>query len=173
MADEVTSLFANTVVCGITASMVAGLEVSGSVSQVLHGSIYLLGVALGSPVMASLSERYGRLPIYHTSNVGLIIGLLACSRCTSSLWVLCFQAASGFFGSCPLVLGGPTIRDIVYAEEQCHNKILWSICRLCPLIGYVAGQYGTAIGNSLQGSTSWQDVFRYLGAAVSRCACVV
>ena len=154
-------------ISGITTAIAADFGVTNTLLQGLYSSIYLLGAAFGVLFVAPLSERYGRLPVYHTSNIGFIITLLICSKCNNSAALLVLRFASGVCGCSSLVLGGPTIRDIVYAEEQCYNRILWSICRLSPLFGYVAAQYGTFVGRSIIEHVYWRDVFRYLGAGVS------
>lgn len=137
--------------------------------QSLYGSMYLLGVAIGVLAVAPLSEKYGRLPVYHTSNVGFILTVLLCSKCTSSTALLALRFASGLCGCSSLVLGGPTIRDVVYAEEKCHNRVLWSLCRLSPLLGYVAAQFGTYVGGTMVMTAHWRDGFQYLGIGVSVC----
>lgn len=149
--------------------MIAGIGISiangfGSANDYLE--MYSLGVAVGSMIVAPLSERYGRLPIYHTTNFLFIGTLLACSKACSLEMLLILRVVSGVTGCSSLVLGGPTIRDIVYADHQCRSRMLWSLCRLSPLFGFVASQYGTVIGRSLVVSMEWRDVFRILAASV-------
>jgi MFS family permease len=73
-------------------------------------SIYILGYVFGPLVVAPLSEMYGRLPIYHTCNVGFLITSVACALSTNVHMLIGFRFLNGTFGSSP----------VAYVEEA-HN----------------------------------------------------
>jgi MFS family permease len=152
----------------ISGSIAEDFGAQNPVLQRLYGTIFLLGIAFGSVFAASLSEEYGRLPVYHVSNIALIGTLIGCSKASSPIMFLILRTVSGIASCCSLVLGGPTIRDIVCADEQFHSKILWSLCRLCPLFGYVAAQFGTTIARVLIRNMDWRAIFRCLTIGVSQ-----
>src|SRR5688572_7082643 len=93
-------------------------------------SVYVLGFAAGPMLFAPLSEIYGRLPIYHVTNLGFIgkipqmlrqmpvyspdtVFLVACAKAPNMSTFIAFRFLSGVFGACPLTNGGGTIADCV------------------------------------------------------------
>lgn len=95
-------------------------------------SVYLLGYAFGPLLMAPLSEYYGRLYVYHGSNVLFIIFTIACAVSQNLDSLIVFRFFAGCFGSTPLVLGSGTIGDMFPQEERGKVMALWGIG---PLIG--------------------------------------
>lgn len=68
-------------------------------------SVYVLGFATGPLVMAPLSELYGRLLVYHFSNLGFIAFTIACALAPSMNALVVFRFFSGVFGSCTVSNG--------------------------------------------------------------------
>jgi MFS family permease len=64
-------------------------------------SLYVLGFAVGPMFLAPLSEIYGRLPIYHTCNVGFLAFTIACALATNLNMLIGFRFVAGCFGSAP------------------------------------------------------------------------
>lgn len=95
-------------------------------------SVYLLGYAFGPLLMAPLSEYYGRLYVYHGSNVVFIVFTVACAVSTNLDMLIVFRFFAGCFGSTPLVLGSGTVGDMFRQEERGKVMALWGIG---PLIG--------------------------------------
>ncbi|KAI9693735.1 MAG: hypothetical protein M1822_003006 [Bathelium mastoideum] len=96
-------------------------------------SVYLLGFAFGPLVVAPLSELYGRLPVYHTSNVLFVIFTIACAVSTSLNMLIGFRFLAGLAGSTVLTNGGGTIADMIVQEKRGGA--------MAPIVGPVVGGY--------------------------------
>lgn len=119
---------------GIT-GVIADFDISSQSVSTLAVTIYLLGLALGPLFLSSLSEMYGRLPVYHGANfvfVAFIIGT-AVSKSTAEFMI--FRFLSGCAGGMPLALGGGTIADVTPPSERGLATALFS---LGPLAGPVS-----------------------------------
>lgn len=123
-------------------------------------SIYLVGYAFGPLLLAPLSEIYGRLWVYHISNVFFIIFTVACAVAPSLGSLIAFRFLAGSAGSTPLVLGGGSIADL-YSRETRGSKI--AIFSLGPLLGPVIGPIA---GGYLAGAAGWRWVFWVISIAV-------
>lgn len=69
-------------------------------------SIYTLALAFGPMIWAPLSEIYGRLWIYHITNVAFIAFTVACAVAPSMSSLLGFRFLAGLFGSCVITNKG-------------------------------------------------------------------
>lgn len=103
-------------------------------------SIYLVGYSFGPLLFAPLSELYGRLPIYLTTNVLFIIFTIACAVAPSLGSLIGFRFLAGSAGAAPLVLGGGSVADLYPREKRGSKMAIFSIG---PLIGPVAGTVST------------------------------
>lgn len=123
-------------------------------------SIYVLGFAAGPLIFAPLSELYGRLVVYHGTNIGFLAFMIACSRAPSFNILIAFRFLAGLFGSVPLTNGGGSIADMIVQEKRGVAMSAFAVGPLLgPIIGPVAGGYVTdALG--------WRWVF-YILAMVS------
>jgi multidrug resistance protein len=124
-------------------------------------TIYLLGLAIGSIFIAPLSERYGRVPIYHGSNIFFIIFTIACAKSTSLAMLTVFRFLAGWAGCTPITIGGSTISDIIPREKRRGIMSVWS---LFPFLGPVIGPI---CGGVLSKSKGWRWVFWVLAILVS------
>ncbi|KAI1178394.1 major facilitator superfamily domain-containing protein [Nemania sp. FL0916] len=127
-------------------------------------SVYVLGFAAGPLVLAPLSELYGRLPIYHISNVGFIAFTVACALAPSLGSLIAFRLLAGIFGSCPITVGAGSINDLVPQEKRATAIAFFAIGPLLgPVVGPVAGGF-------LAGAKGWRWTFWLLviaGGALS------
>lgn len=123
-------------------------------------SIYVLGYALGPLFLAPLSEVYGRLPIYHGCNFMFVIWTVACALAPGVASMLVFRLLAGIAGSCPLIIGGGSIADLMAQEQRGAAMAVFAMGPLMgPVIGPIAGGYlGQAAG--------WKWVFWTIAAAV-------
>lgn len=68
-------------------------------------SVYVLGFAFGPMFLAPMSELYGRLWIYHASNVGFIVFSVLCAKSSSVGMLTACRFFQGVFGAAPVSNG--------------------------------------------------------------------
>ncbi|KAI1823278.1 cycloheximide resistance protein [Xylaria intraflava] len=127
-------------------------------------SVYLLGFAVGPILLAPLSEIYGRIPIYHVSNLGFVAFSIACALAPSLNSLIAFRFLAGLFGVAPVTNGSGTIADMV---PQKHRGVVLSVYTIGPLLGPIIGPIG---GGFLSNAKGWRWNFWLLaiaGGAVS------
>ncbi|KAM3414760.1 hypothetical protein BST61_g9911 [Cercospora zeina] len=116
-------------------------------------SVYVLGFAFGPLVVAPLSELYGRLWVYHISNIAFIAFTIACSRASGVGELCAYRFLAGVFGVAPITIGGGTIADLIHVDERGAAMAIWS---LGPLMGPVVGP---VIGGFLSHAKGWRWMF--------------
>jgi multidrug resistance protein len=133
---------------------------SGSLASFVV-SIYILGYAIGPLFMAPLSELYGRLPVYHVSNLLFVIFTVACAVSSNLGMLIAFRFLDGCAGSTPLVLGGGSIADLITQEKRGGVMAIWAMGPLMgPVVGPIAGGY-------LAQRLGWRWVFWVIAIVVS------
>lgn len=116
-------------------------------------SVYILGFATGPMVFAPLSEMYGRLIIYHITNVGFLAFTIACAVSPSFDSLVAFRFMAGLFGSVPMTNAGGTIADMI---TQKHRGVAMSGFSVGPLLGPIVGPVA---GGFLGEALGWRWVF--------------
>lgn len=123
-------------------------------------SIYVLGYVVGPFLIAPLSELYGRIPLYHTCNIFLLIFTIACAVSQSLPQLLVFRLLAGIAGVCPLTIGSGTVADMVYKEKRAGVMAIWAMGPyMGPVVGPVAGGF-------LVEAEGWRWVFWVLAITV-------
>jgi multidrug resistance protein len=108
---------------------------------------------------------YGRLPLYHTTNVLYIIFTIACAVSTNLGMLIAFRFLAGMMGSTPLTIGGGTMADMFPVEQRGAAMAIWSLGPLLgPVIGPVAGGY-------LSAAKGWRWVFWVITIVVCFALC--
>ncbi|KAI9743782.1 MAG: hypothetical protein M1818_002516 [Claussenomyces sp. TS43310] len=128
----------------------------GSTSQTLSAfvvSAYVLGFAIGPLLLAPLSELYGRLIVYHITNVLFVVFTVACAVSSDLSMLIVFRFLAGCMGATPLTNGGGTIADMI---AQSNRGLAMSCFSLGPLIGPVVGPL---CGGFLSEAKGWRWVF--------------
>lgn len=97
------------------------LHFSSSILGGLVVSVYILGYAAGPLIVAPCSEIYGRLPVYHATNVLFIIFTICCAESQSVGMLVAFRFLAGSVGSTPLVLGEHTTQLTTPGNTGCAN----------------------------------------------------
>ncbi|KAF2646003.1 MFS general substrate transporter [Massarina eburnea CBS 473.64] len=120
-------------------------------------SIYLLGFALGPMIWAPLSEIYGRLPVYHVSNVIYFSFLWGCAFAHNLDQFLLFRFLSGCGASASMTVGGGTIADLL--EHPGQDSLALKIFGLGPLLGPVIGPVA---GGFVVQTVGWRWTFYVL-----------
>lgn len=109
--------------------------VTSDTLQTLAVTIYVLGLAIGPMVISPLSETYGRLPIYHATNLAFVAFVVGNALSQDIAQFMVFRFISGCAGGTPMALGGATIADITSPAQRSIAMALFS---LGPLIGPVS-----------------------------------
>ncbi|KAL3431618.1 major facilitator superfamily domain-containing protein [Aspergillus tetrazonus] len=125
-------------------------------------SVYLLGYAIGSLILAPLSELYGRMPVYHVCNILYLVWTVACALAPNLSAMIFFRLIAGMAGSAPLTTGAGTLADMIPVEKRWLAMGAWMLGPvLGPVIGPIAGAY-------LAESAGWRWTFWVLaiGAGV-------
>lgn len=116
-------------------SVVTEFNVTSSTVTSLAVTIYLLGLALGPMFFSSLSEVYGRLPMYHVANLVFIAFMVGNALSKSIAQFMVFRFFAGCAGGLPLAMGGGTIADLTPPAKRGLPTALFS---LGPLAGPVS-----------------------------------
>lgn len=115
-------------------------------------SVWELGEAVGPLVIGPLSEIYGRLPIYHTTNLIFIVLSVACAVSSSLNMLLAFRFLNGF-GVAAIALNSSVIGDLFIQEERAG---FFAVMALPALSGVaIAPVIGGYVGENL----GWRWVF--------------
>ncbi|KAL2015071.1 hypothetical protein VTK56DRAFT_6406 [Thermocarpiscus australiensis] len=116
-------------------------------------SVYVIGFALGPLVFAPLSETYGRLIVYHVSNVLFLAFTAGCALSRQTGMFVAFRLLAGCVGATPMVLGGGSIGDIIPPERRGAAMTIWGTGQVFgPVIGPVAGGF-------LNEAAGWRWIF--------------
>ncbi|GME25675.1 putative mfs multidrug transporter protein [Neofusicoccum parvum] len=115
---------------------------------VLGITTYLLGLAIGSVILAPLSEMYGRRPIYLCAMALFTVLVLPCALAQNLESILVTRFFGALAGSAMISNAPGTVGDIVSDEYRALAFSIWSIGPMNgPVIGPVTGGF----------------VFQYLG----------
>ncbi|KAI1144958.1 putative MFS multidrug transporter [Nemania diffusa] len=144
---------AATVVAPGVGGLVVDFGIENETIATLTVTIYLLGFALGPLFISPISEIYGRLVVYHSSNVVFIAFVVGCALSRNTPEYLVFRFLSGFAGSAPLTIGGGTIADVLPLERRGLGSALFG---LGPLLGPVIGP---VVGRFLSAGVGWRWTF--------------
>ncbi|KAI0885720.1 putative MFS multidrug transporter [Annulohypoxylon maeteangense] len=102
-------------------------------------SVYVLGFALGPMFLAPMSELFGRIWIYHATNVGFIVFSVLCAESSSVSMLTACRFFQGLFGAAPITIGAAL-----------------GIFALAPVLGPVIGPVA---GGFLVAAKGWRWVF--------------
>jgi multidrug resistance protein len=128
-------------------------------------SIFVLGFACGPLLLAPLSELYGRVVVYHTTNVLFLAFTLLCGASRSEASLLVFRFLSGFAGVATITIGSGTIADLMPREKRGKAVSIWSVGTILgPMVGPIIGGYVTQVAG-------WRWIFWVISIAVSEFCC--
>jgi multidrug resistance protein len=142
-------------------SLVADFHIVSSMVASLTVSIYILGFVFGPFFLASLSEIYGRVWLYHICNAVYLAFTIGCALSTNTAMFLVFRFLCGCAASGPMTIGGGTIADLYEAEGR--GKAM-SLFGLGPLLGPVIGP---VIGGFVTQHLGWRWTFWLMVILVS------
>ncbi|KAH7027178.1 major facilitator superfamily domain-containing protein [Microdochium trichocladiopsis] len=123
-------------------------------------SIFVLGFACGTLVLPSLSELYGRVVIYNTTNVLFLGFTMLCAVSRNEAIFLVFRFFSGFAGVATITIGSGTIVDLMPKERRGKAVSVWSVGTILgPMVGPIIGGYVTEV-------SGWRSMFWAISVAI-------
>ncbi|KAL2072390.1 hypothetical protein VTL71DRAFT_11733 [Oculimacula yallundae] len=126
--------------------MMEEFHVTSEPVATLGVTTYLLGLAVGSLILAPLSEMYGRRVVYAGSLAFYCLMVLPCALATSLSQVLVVRFFGAVAGSAMIANAPGSVSDIVTENYRALAFSIWSIGPMNgpvtgPLIGGFAAQY--------------------------------
>lgn len=124
-------------------------------------SIFVLGFACGPLLLAPLSELYGRVIVYHVTNVLFIVFTVMCAVSKDAAMLLTFRFLSGFAGVATITIGPGTVADLMPREQRGRAVSIWAVGTVIgPIIGPIIGGFVTEVAD-------WRWTFWILSITVS------
>lgn len=137
----VVVMYSTSYTAGIPGMMVT-FHVSNKINLVLGLTTYLAGLALGSVILAPLSEMYGRRPVYLIAVAMFIILIIPCALAQNLATVLAVRFFGAFAGAAMISNAPGTVSDIVSDEYRALAFSIWSIGPMNgPVIGPLIGGF--------------------------------
>lgn len=157
--------------------MMETFHVGSKTDLVLGLTTYLAGLALGSVILAPLSEMYGRRPVYLIAVAMFMVLVIPCALAQNLATILAVRFFGAFAGAAMISNAPGTVSDIVSDDYRALAFSIWSIGPMNgpvigPLIGGFVFQYmGWRWTNwvvMIGSGTSWFMVFCVLPGDFSR-----
>ncbi|OCL03378.1 MFS general substrate transporter [Glonium stellatum] len=105
-------------------------------------SVFVLGFAFGPPVLAPLSEMYGRIPIYNTCNQTFLVFTILSAEAKNMGMLVAVKFLTGVFGVAVIACGSGPIADMMSPEQRGGAMAVWAVGPILgPVIGPVAGGF--------------------------------
>lgn len=102
-------------------------DVASEAIVTLGLTTYLFGLAVGSLILAPISETYGRKPVYSVAMVIFSLLVIPCARATSMAEIIVVRFFGAVAGSAMIANAPGTVGDIVTAEYRALAFSVWSI----------------------------------------------
>lgn len=105
-------------------------------------SIFVLGFACGPLLLAPLSELYGRVVVYHATNLLFCAFTVACALARGPAALLAGRFLSGFAGVATIAIGSGTVADVMPRARRGRAVAVWSVGTILgPMVGPILGGY--------------------------------
>ncbi|KUJ15313.1 MFS general substrate transporter [Mollisia scopiformis] len=135
------SVFATMTITPTAPQILQEFHSHNTLDQTLLVTIWELGEAIGPFFIAPLSERFGRLPVFHTGNFLALCCLVACALSRNIPMVIAFRFLTGCFLSI-LTLGPAIVGDLFEMEQTgVTMSLVMGTPMLADFISPVAGAY--------------------------------
>ncbi|KAF2020221.1 MFS general substrate transporter [Aaosphaeria arxii CBS 175.79] len=109
---------------------------------VLGVTLYLFGLALGSIVLAPLSEIYGRRPVYLIAVFCFLVLIIPCALAKDLATILVVRFFGAIAGSAMISNAPGTVSDIIQEEWRALAFSIWSIGPMNgPVVGPIVGGF--------------------------------
>lgn len=107
--------------------MSLALGVNNETVALLGLTTYLLGFGCGSVIWASLSETFGRRPVYIATLFAFMCFILMCALAQNMTMMLIARFFAGMTGVSALSNSSGTINDMVHPKSRALAFSFWSI----------------------------------------------
>ena len=122
--------------------MMHDFGITNNLLAILGVTTYLLGLAIGSVILAPLSEMYGRRPIYMATMVLFGLLIIPCGVAQNLQTVLIARFFGALAGSAMIGNAPGTVNDIVSEEYRALAFSVWSLGPMQgPVLGPVIGGF--------------------------------
>lgn len=122
--------------------IMSSFGISNQTIPVLGITTYMIGLSLGSVVLAPLSEMYGRRPIYLVAMAMFCLLSLPCALAPNLEAILITRFFGAIAGSALISNSPGTVNDIVTEEYRAMAFSLWSIGPMNgPVVGPLVGGF--------------------------------
>lgn len=146
------------------------LRVTSTTIPTLGVTTYLLGLAIGSLILAPISETYGRRPVYVIAMLIFSILVIPCALAENMTTIIVVRLLGAIAGSATIANAPGTIGDIVSDE---YRALVFSIWSIGPMNGPV---FGPIIGGYVTQYVNWRWatwlIFIWGAAAFIMMACI-
>ncbi len=128
-------------------------------------TMYLLGLAVGSLLLAPLSEMYGRRPVYLISIFLFTVLIIPCALANNLAQVLVFRFLGAIAGAAMISNAPGTVNDIVSEEYRAFSFSVWSLGPMngVSLVECLEGQASCLLEQPVIGPVIGGFVFESLG----------
>ncbi|RAK79921.1 MFS general substrate transporter [Aspergillus fijiensis CBS 313.89] len=117
-------------------------EIASDTVVLLGLTTYMLGLAFGCLVFASLSELYGRRPVYLITTLAFACSVIPVALARNMHTIFVCRALGGFFGSATIAGGPGTINDVTSRRYRALAFSLWSLEAMTgPVVGPIFGGF--------------------------------
>ena len=91
-------------------------------------SIFVLGQTTGPSLLVPISRSYGRLLIYHLSNLSFVIWNIACALAPNTSTLLVFRLFAGCAAAGPLAIGRRSVEDmfLYIKRDECPRFLIFA-----------------------------------------------
>lgn len=118
-------------------------DISSEPVVTLGVTTYLLGLAVGSVILAPISETYGRRPVYIVSGLASVLLIIPCGLGNSLTQVVAVRFFGALAASAMVANAPGTLTDIVNDEYRALVFSIWSIGPFNgPTFGPIIGEQG-------------------------------
>ncbi|WFD41554.1 hypothetical protein MPSI1_000185 [Malassezia psittaci] len=113
--------------------------------------LFLAGYMFGPLFWGPLSELYGALPLLWISGLGLAVFNVGCAFSPTLAGLICMRIVTGFFGSCPLTIGGGVMANMWRKKHLGVAMCVFGATPMCgPSLGPLVGGWIAASGTTYQ-----------------------
>lgn len=136
-------LYSTTYTAAIPA-MMEEFDVSSEAIVTLGVTTYLFGLAVGSVILAPISETYGRKPVYTIAMLFFILLILPCSLAPNMETIIVARFFGAVAGAAMIANAPGTVGDIISDKYRATAFSIWSIGPMNgPVFGPVVGGFVT------------------------------